>query len=216
MEGLPETLRRIGVGEPGHVPALPDVVETLTALGRLDDAEAVLVELEAQAHALQHRWATPAAGRCRAVLALARGESERALDLADQAAAGFEAAGFPFDRGRSLLAAGDALRRLGQRRHAGQRLKEADRVFESLGARLWHERAERELRRAAPRPRRDEELTEAERRVAVLVAAGRTNREVAAELFTTVSTVEAHLTRIYRKLGVRSRTELARRVTNIA
>lgn len=71
LEGLPERLRRIGVGEPGHVPALPDVVETLTALGRLDDAEAVLVELEAQAHALQHRWATPAAGRCRAVLALA-------------------------------------------------------------------------------------------------------------------------------------------------
>jgi DNA-binding NarL/FixJ family response regulator len=50
--------------------------------------------------------------------------------------------------------------------------------------------------------------------VAALVAAGKTNREVAAQLFTTVSTVEAHLTRIYRKAGVRSRTELARRVAD--
>ena len=55
-------------------------------------------------------------------------------------------------------------------------------------------------------------MTSAERGVAALVAAGRTNREVAAELFTTVGTVEVHLTRIYRKLGLRSRTELARKV----
>ena len=73
-------------------------------------------------------------------------------------------------------------------------------------------RAERELRRANPRPRKDRVLTGSESRVAALVASGRTNREVAAQLFTTVSTVEAHLTRIYRKAGVRSRTELARRV----
>jgi DNA-binding NarL/FixJ family response regulator len=70
------------------------------------------------------------------------------------------------------------------------------------------------LRRANPRPRRDRELTTAERRVASLVAAGRTNREAAAQLFTTVATVEAHLTRIYRKVGLRSRTELARRVAD--
>jgi DNA-binding NarL/FixJ family response regulator len=82
-------------------------------------------------------------------------------------------------------------------------------------ARLWRDRAERELRRAAPRPRRDGELTEAERRVAALVVAGRTNREVASELFTTVSTVEAHLTRIYRKVEARSRTDLARRVREL-
>ena len=65
---------------------------------------------------------------------------------------------------------------------------------------------------ASPRQRRDRSLTTAERNVAALVASGRTNREVAAQLFTTVGTVESHLTRIYRKLAVRSRTELARLV----
>jgi DNA-binding CsgD family transcriptional regulator len=214
LQGLPDALRRMGIGEPGRIPALPDVVETLTALGCLKDADAVLDELEAQARKLEHRWATPAALRCRALLALARGESESALEFAGRAVAGFEAAGFPFDRGRSLLVAGDALRRLGQRRRAAERLKEASWIFDRLGATQWQARAERELRRAAPRRGNSHDLTAAERRVAELVAAGRTNREVAAELFTTVSTVEAHLTRIFRKLDVRSRTELARRAAD--
>jgi DNA-binding NarL/FixJ family response regulator len=76
------------------------------------------------------------------------------------------------------------------------------------------ERAEEELRRASPRPRRHRALTNAELHVAALVAQGHTNREVAAQLFTTVKTVEAHLTRIYRKLGIRSRTQLARAVAD--
>jgi DNA-binding NarL/FixJ family response regulator len=85
---------------------------------------------------------------------------------------------------------------------------------ELVGAQPWLERAEDELRRANPRPRHDGELTNAERRVAALVVQGQTNKEVAARLFTTTATVEAHLTRIYRKLGVRSRTELARAATD--
>jgi DNA-binding NarL/FixJ family response regulator len=79
---------------------------------------------------------------------------------------------------------------------------------------LWAERAAAKLRRARPRPRRDGELTNAERQVAALVAAGNKNREVAARLYTTVATVEAHLTRIYRKLDIRSRTELTRQVAD--
>ena len=79
-----------------------------------------------------------------------------------------------------------------------------------LGTPAWQERTDDELRRAYPRPRRDRGLTAAEEQVAALVASGRTNREVASQLFTTVKTVESHLTRIYRKIGVRSRTELAR------
>jgi DNA-binding CsgD family transcriptional regulator len=113
---------------------------------------------------------------------------------------------------RSALAAGEALRRLGERRRAAEKLEAAKEIFAALGAPLWLARAEKELRRASPRPRRHYELTSAERRVAALVAAGRTNREVAAQLFTTVGTVEVHLTRIYRRLGLRSRTELARQV----
>ena len=133
---------------------------------------------------------------------------------AEEAAAGFETLGFPLDRGRALLLAGDILRRLGERRRAAVRIESAKQVFVDLGAPLWVARADKELRRATPRPRRDHELTAAERRVAGLVAEGRTNREVAAQLFTTVGTVEVHLTRIYRKLDLRSRTDLARRVAD--
>jgi DNA-binding CsgD family transcriptional regulator len=77
---------------------------------------------------------------------------------------------------------------------------------------LWAERAREEIRRIGLRPSRDGGLTDTEQKVAELVAAGRTNKEVAGELFLSVKTVEANLSRIYRKLGVRSRTELSRRL----
>lgn len=196
---------------PRHIWFLPDVVEAAIATGLLDEAESRLAALEAQTRARSHRWGAPAVLRCRALLLLARGDATAALRAAEQAAAGFESAGFPLDRGRALLAAGEALRRVGERRRAAEKLEAAHTIFAELGAPLWEARAAKELRRASPRPRRDGELTSGERRVAALVAAGRTNREVAAQLFTTVGTVEVHLTRIYRKLGVRSRTELAHR-----
>ena len=83
--------------------------------------------------------------------------------------------------------------------------------FEQLGAATWADKARAELGSIGGRTR-EEGLTAAERRVAVLAAAGRTNREVAAELFLAEWTVAAHLTRVYAKLGVRSLTELARRL----
>jgi DNA-binding NarL/FixJ family response regulator len=214
LEALPQALDDFGIAEPCWQPILPDVVETLVALGRLEEAEAVLQQLEAQAAALEHRWATPAALRCRASLLLAREQADEAAAAAEQAAAAFAEIGFPLDRARSLLTAGAAKRRAGRRRLAADSLKAAIETLEELGAVLWRERAEEELRRASPRPRRDRELTGAERRVAALVAQGLTNREVASQLFTTVATVEAHLTRIYRKLGIRSRTQLARAVAD--
>jgi DNA-binding CsgD family transcriptional regulator len=215
LEGLDETLTSMGIGNPGYLPLLPDMIETLAVLDRRGPATDVLALLEGQARAREHRWGIPAAQRARAVLELAGGDPRAAMSLAEQAAAGFQAAGFPFDRARSILSAGEALRRLGQRRRAAERLTEAGAIFERLGAPLWQQRTERELRRAAPRPSTGQDLTAAERQVAALVIGGRTNREVAAELFTTVSTVEAHLTRIYRKLGVRSRTELAQRAPEL-
>ena len=210
LEDVVRTWRRVGlVADERDMWA--NAIEALVALDRLADAEALLSELDAEAEK-GHRWAAAAALRCRALLDLARGDADQARSAAEQAAREFQEAGFLLDGGRALLVAGEALRRMGERRRAGEKLEAAKAVFAGLGARLWHERAERELRRAQPRPRRDGDLTSAERRVAALVAAGGTNREVAAQLFTTVATVEAHLTRIYRKAGVRSRTELARRV----
>jgi DNA-binding CsgD family transcriptional regulator len=211
--GMREDLEAFGIREPGWQPILPDVTEMLVLRGRLDEAEEVLRQLETQAAALQHRWATPAALRCRALLLLARERAGEAAEAAGRAAAELGDLGFPLDAARAHLVAGAALRRGGQRRRAAEALARAIEIFTELGAPIWLQRAEDELRRASPRPRRDRELTSAERRVAGLVVEGRTNREVAAELFVTNATVEAHLTRIYRKLGVRSRTELARAVT---
>ena len=195
------------------VTALADAVETLAALGRLETVDDLVRALDDEARH-GHRWAGPAALRSRALCLLARGETVEAAALAGESADAFEAAGFPLDRGRALLVAGEALRRAGERRRAAEKLENAAAIFTGLGASLWVQQAEKELRRARPRPRRDGELTNAERQVAALVAEGRANREVAAQLFTTVATVEAHLTRIYRKLGVRSRTELARHVAD--
>jgi len=212
LKGLPELADEVGIANPGVYPFLPDVVEALIGLDRLDEADSVLGALDAQARSLNHKWATPAALRSGGLLLLARGETEPALALLDAAATGFIAINHPLDLARSYLAAGSALRRAGARSRAAEKLEQAQAIFVRLDAPLWRDRCEDELRRARPRPRSDSELTAAETQVARLVAGGRTNREVGAELFTTVATVEAHLTRIYRKAGVRSRSELARLV----
>lgn len=212
LSSAAEAVQRLGRVDLGQAPVLPDAIEAAVGVGQLEEAESLLAPLQAQARVCEHRWVVPAVSRCRALLLLARGQSDAALVAAEDAASGFEAAGFLLDRGRAHLVAGESLRRLGERRRAAEKLETARQIFEELGAPLWVARAERELWRASPRPRRDRELTSAEWRVAALVAGGRTNREVAAQLFITVGTVEVHLTRIYRKLGVRSRTELAVRV----
>ena len=116
-----------------------------------------------------------------------------------------------FGRGRALLALGVARRRARQKRPAREAIEAACATFEELGAAGWAARARDELGRIGGRTR-VEGLTPAERRVADLVAAGRTNAEVAASLFLAERTVASHLTRVYSKLGVRSRTELSRKL----
>jgi DNA-binding CsgD family transcriptional regulator len=110
-----------------------------------------------------------------------------------------------------LLGLGVVRRRARQKRGAREAIEAALDGFEQLGAATWAEKARSELGRIGGR-RREEGLTPAERRVAVLVAEGRTNREVAAALFLTERTVASHLSHVYAKLGVRSRTELARQL----
>ena len=100
-------------------------------------------------------------------------------------------------------------RRAQQKKASRQALEQALAIFEDLGARPWAERARAELRRISGRAPASDELTETERRVAELAARGRSNKEIAAELFMGLSTVEAHLSRVYRKLGIRSRAGLA-------
>ena len=85
-------------------------------------------------------------------------------------------------------------------------------MFDGMGARLWAAKARDELERVSLRRAAQDELTESERRVAELAAAGLTNRNVAAQLFISPKTVEANLARVYRKLGINSRAELGARL----
>jgi DNA-binding CsgD family transcriptional regulator len=136
---------------------------------------------------------------------------DEAVSLLDEAIAQHDEVGDPFGEARAELALGIALRRARKKRAAREAIEAALAGFEDLGASTWAERARGELGRIGGRTR-EEGLTPAERRVAALVARGQTNQEVAAALFLGERTVASHLTRIYAKLGIRSRTELASKV----
>jgi len=201
----------LGWGEPSIRWWSADYVELLLELGRIDDAVRVLDVWEADAARLGREWVLAHVLRCRGLVAAARGDVEQALALLEQAVAQHEAVADPFGRARALLALGVVRRRGRQKRAAREAIEAALEGLESVGASGWVAKARGELGRIAGR-RRQEGLTAAERRVATLVAEGRTNREVAAALFLGERTVASHLTHIYAKLGVRSRTELARRL----
>ena len=119
-----------------------------------------------------------------------------------------------FDAARLRLTAGTVLRRLGARSDARRQLRLAETTFTELSTLPWLERVQAELRASGATLRRrpeGQELTAAERRVASLVAEGRSNKEVAQALFLSPKTVEFHLGRAFRKLGVQNRTTLAAR-----
>jgi DNA-binding CsgD family transcriptional regulator len=183
-------------------------IEALLELGRLDDAVDVLAELESLATRLQRPWALAQVTRCRGLIAATRGDVDEAASLLEEAAERHEAAGDPLGHARALLALGVVRRRTRQKRVARDAIDRAVAAFSAIGAEGWADKARAELGRISGR-RRDEGLSAAEQRVAALVAEGRTNREVAAALFLGERTVESHLTRVYDKLGVRSRAELA-------
>ena len=206
-----ETASAAGWQEPNMRWWRADYVETLLELGRPDDAVHLLDTWEADATRAGRDWVLAHVARCRGLVAAARAEVEEAQRLLEQAVARHEAVGDSFGRARALLALGVVRRRARQKRAAREAIEAALAGFEELGAASWAEKARAELGRVGGRTR-VEGLTPAERRVADLVAEGRTNREVAATLFLGERTVASHLTHIYAKLGVRSRTELARRL----
>jgi DNA-binding CsgD family transcriptional regulator len=188
-----------------------DYVEALLELGRIDAAVGLLNAWEADAARVGREWVLAQVARCRGLVAAAEADVEQAQSLLEQAVGKHEAVGDPFGRARALLALGVVRRRARQKRLAREALEAALAGFEELGAASWAARARAELGRVGGRTR-IEGLTPAERRVADLVASGQTNREVAATLFLSERTVAGHLTHIYAKLGMRSRTELARRL----
>lgn len=204
-----ELKEAMGVLEPAYFRIVPDEVEALVALGRLDEAEALLAPFEEAGRSLDRAWAMATGARCRALVLAARGDLLGASAAADEAVRHHDRLPLPFELGRTLLVRGAVQRRDKRKREARDTLTKALEVFDGLGAALWSERTRAELARIGGRAASSLTLTPTEARVAELVAAGGTNREVADALFVSVHTVEANLKRIYRKLGIRSRTELA-------
>jgi DNA-binding CsgD family transcriptional regulator len=202
--------RAEAVAEPGATRFTVDLIEALIELGRRDEAVDVLDWYEANARRLERASALANCLRCRGLIAAQAGELGAAVDAYTEAVSWHHRAEIPLDHGRTLLALGVGQRRAKRRREARATLEKALALFERIGAALWAERARGELRRISGRAPTSGALTPAEERVAALVAGGKTNREVAAALFLSDRTVEGHLSRIFGKLGVRHRSELAR------
>lgn len=219
---------RIGLREPGRLEWQADLVEALVRAGRRDEAEPVLDDLERHSGAepasdpIASAWTGPfltraAARRCRGLLA-----AEGDIDREFQAAFDWHAqTTTPFELARTELCYGEQLRRHGRRVDARRQLRTALETFDRLGAVPWSRRARAELAATGETVRAShaapaEQLTSQELQVALIVAGGATNKEAGAALFLTPKTIEFHLAKIYRKLDLRSRTELARRFADRA
>jgi DNA-binding CsgD family transcriptional regulator len=198
-------------GEPSVRWWTGDLAEALLSAGRADEAASTVARWEEDARRVGRDWVLPHATRCRAVLASAAGDHAAAESLAEAAIAVHETLGDPYGRARAQFALGSIRRRARQKRSARDALEAAIAGFETLDARTWVQLAQAELGRIGGRTSQTG-LTATEHRVAELVAEGRSNREVAASLFLAERTVASHLTHIYAKLGVRTRTQLARKV----
>jgi DNA-binding CsgD family transcriptional regulator len=203
--------RERGVDNPACLQWAPDLIEAYVHAGRREEANAELMILQRQATHTEGSWALAVAARCRGLLA----DEDSFDDCFAEALRWHDRTASPFERARTQLCQGERLRRSRRRVEARQALRGALSTFESLGAEPWAERARTELRASGQTARRREpsarhQLTPRELQVSLVIAEGATNREAAAALFLAPKTIEAHLSQIYRKLGIRSRTELVR------
>ena len=184
--------------------------ELAEAYVRLGRPAAATETLERVAPRVQQAWGFAALARCRGLL----DEQFDAPFL--ESIDGFSSLSIPWEEARSRLCYGERLRRAGRRVEAREQLRAGLASFERMRAPAWSERARDELRAAGetlpvrPQAGTAEALTPQELRVALAVAAGASNRDVAAQLFLSVKTIEAHLHRVYRKLEIESRDQLAR------
>jgi DNA-binding CsgD family transcriptional regulator len=212
LRPVADLAERHGVREPSFLPYAPDLIEAYVRAGEREAAARELAKLAELAGALDRRWALAAVARLQGLLGQDGDLDEHfgaALELHEQGA------GSAFDRARTELLYGGRLRRAKRRVDAREHLRSAVELFDGLGAAPWSEQARRELRASGESiPRRDptapEKLTPQELQIALQVAEGKTNRDVAAALFLSPKTVEFHLTRVYRKLNIHSRAELVR------
>jgi DNA-binding CsgD family transcriptional regulator len=199
-----------GVHEPGAMRYLGDALETLISIGDLETADRLIEDLERRSDELDRAWGSMVAARCRALAQAARGDLPGAKASIEAAMAHHDRLSQPFELARTLMVHGTIERRDRRKRSGRELLERSLEMFSELGADLWVIRVREELARIGGRAASSVSLTPTEERIARQVVEGATNQEVAASLFLSVKTVEWNLSRIYRKLGVRSRTELAR------
>jgi DNA-binding CsgD family transcriptional regulator len=214
LRDLAERLSAAGLNDPA-LPLWADIFETLIDLGEIERARLYVRRHEQTAKAIANPWAAAVGARCRGLIAAAEGDFPAAFSALGQSLDDLDGLELPLERARTLLCLGVVRRRAQQKRAARQALEQAVASFEGMAALPWAEKARAELARIAGRRPSPNRLTETEHRVAELAAAGRSNKEIAAELFMGLSTVEAHLSRVYRKLGIRSRASLGPRLVKV-
>ena len=210
-----EQVRRLaadwGIAHPYYSP-IPDLIEAYARGGALDQARTLLPGFLAQVPGHANPQSAARAARCRGIVA-----SDFDADFLE-AIRLHERSDVVFQHARTLLCYGERLRRVQRRRDARVQLRAAVEIFDRLDARPWAERARAELGASgesmASPGRGGEQLTPQELQIALLVTQGRTNAEVGQAVFLSTRTVEFHLSRAYRKLGVASRTELTRRLAS--
>jgi ATP/maltotriose-dependent transcriptional regulator MalT len=189
---------------------IPDAVEALVALDRLADAEPMIKALEHNGRLLRRPWMLAIGARCRAMVLAAQGEVGAAERAVQHALVLHDSLPMPFERARTQLLLGRLQRKRSPKTTAAVTLGEALRAFEDIGCALWADRTRAELERIDANPMAGDALTPSEQRVADLVKTGMTSAGVAARLCVSVKSVDAGLSRIYRKLDIHSRTELGR------
>ncbi|MDT4903247.1 MAG: hypothetical protein QOH52_1263 [Pseudonocardiales bacterium] len=190
-----------------------DHIEALVAAGRMADAERALQAMVEPATRLNRVGMLAAAARAEALVRAEQGDADSALAAAERSLELYDRIERRLDRARAMLTKGQVHRRFKQKSLARRELTAALAAFEALGAAGFAEKTRAELGRVGLRPPAAQDLTETERQIAALTATGQTSAEIGRALFLSTKTVSANLTRIYRKLGVRNRAELAAALT---
>ena len=202
-------LDTLGCAHPGFVPVLPHAIQVAGLAGETDRAEHLLHRLRQQSAALASPWADAQVLSATGQLMLLR-DQPGALDLLRRARDRLTGLGYGLDAARTGAFVLAAALRAGHRQSAREDGERCLTTFLAAGVRGWDAVVVELLGRV--RDTTDDDLTSTESEIAALVADGLRNREIAARMFVSESTVEAHLTRTYRKLGLRNRAELSRRV----
>lgn len=213
LERLAGELERRDIRGLTIFPTMPELVETLARLGRTGEARETGDTWRQRVGVDPSTLKAATLARLDALCAESIDESDAYFATAAEL---FAAVPYPFELARTHLYRGERLRRAGLRRDAAKSLYEARDQFQELGARAWHAQADAELRALGLRPKATasadelpgETLSPQEYQVAMAASGGAATRDIATSLFISPKTVEAHLTRIYRKLGVASKAQL--------